>query len=494
MLHGVWQLAKLSLTLDARRVGVHLTRLGLLSVLYLAVIVSRWNVTVTAGGLWLFHAQLLITTFYISVNAVFGFSQTFADEKEDGSLGLMRMAGISGLSILLGKTASRLFDASLLIAIQFPFTLVAVTLGGVAMAQVTAAYVALIAYLWLLAAVGIAASVVCRNGSAAARVTALFLVMYSLPTVIPLSARWAWPLGVTVFDFYRWISLPMRLLEVTDLSFDGSAWSWQVAFGVVAGFVILSGTWLLFDRVALAEPVMMTSRPVARRLTRPRVWSHPLRWREFYFLTGGITGVTMRLVVHGLILIGTGLSTAHIGYALVWAALWSALLSLIDGTWTASRLFRDEIHEQTWSGLMLTPPSAGRLAWEKLRGWVLGMSPSIVFPYLYIVLTILFHPNVRELDRQLELIVGSMLTGVAVFAYLHLLVLLSLYLGRSAVPMTITVCFALGWLYVYLTYHGPNHVWSTIGWFVFSMFVFAGVMAMLQAFILRRLNDLAATA
>lgn len=70
MLHGVWQLAKLSLTLDARRVGMHVTRFGLACVLYLALIVARWNVTVSAWGWWLFHAQLLITAFHVSMNVI----------------------------------------------------------------------------------------------------------------------------------------------------------------------------------------------------------------------------------------------------------------------------------------------------------------------------------------------------------------------------------------------------------------------------------------
>ena len=53
-----------------------------------------------------------------------------AEEKEEQTLGLLRMTGLSPLSILLGKSTSRLCGALLLLAAQFPFTIFAVTLGG----------------------------------------------------------------------------------------------------------------------------------------------------------------------------------------------------------------------------------------------------------------------------------------------------------------------------------------------------------------------------
>lgn len=494
MLHGVWQLAKQSLTLDARRVGMHAVRFGLLAVLYAAVVVSRWNVTVSAGGLWLFHAQLLITAFYMSVNAIYGFSQTIAEDKEDGSLGLMRMAGVSGLAILLGKTLSRLFDASLLLALQVPFTLVAITLGGVAMAQVYAAYVALATYLWLLASVGVAASVICRDGGRAARATTMFVALYALPVCIPLAARWAWPMGVKLFAAYRWISLPMRLLEITESSFDGSAWCWPVAIGGIAGAICLLGTWFVFDAVALSEPPVVKSR-VALAFSRPsrRVWSHPIAWRDFYFLTGGTTWWTVRVIAHGLIVVGTWAGTSHVGFMFAWAAIWSAVLSLLDGTWTASRLFRDEIRERTWSALMQTPQPVWRIAGEKFCGWLLGLSPSLLIPYLYIALMIVFHENVTNWDQRMEVITGSALTGVAILAYLHLLVLLSLYLGWTATPMTLTVSFAAGWLYVAVVYSSRLAISEIIGVLALTIFVLLAVMMVLQQFILRRLTELAGT-
>ena len=86
MFHGIWQLSKLSLTTEARRIGTHVIRLGLAAVLYLALVQGRWDLWATAPGRNLFRAQLLITTFFISMAAIFGFSQALAEEKEEDVL------------------------------------------------------------------------------------------------------------------------------------------------------------------------------------------------------------------------------------------------------------------------------------------------------------------------------------------------------------------------------------------------------------------------
>ena len=79
------------------------------------------------------------------------FATAITEEKEEGTLGLLKMAGISRVSILLGKSTSRLITAILLFLVQLPFTLLAITLGGVTLGQIFAAYWALLAYMLLVA-------------------------------------------------------------------------------------------------------------------------------------------------------------------------------------------------------------------------------------------------------------------------------------------------------------------------------------------------------
>ena len=73
----------------------------------------------------------------------------------------------------LGKSTSRLLGAILLLLVQLPFTLLAITLGGVTLNQVIAAYFSLMAYMVLLANVGLLCSVIKRRGGSSSSVTLL---------------------------------------------------------------------------------------------------------------------------------------------------------------------------------------------------------------------------------------------------------------------------------------------------------------------------------
>lgn len=488
---GVWQLARQALVTDSRRVGSHAVRCGLMAVLYLAVAVAHFNQTRAATGLSLFHSQLLITAFYLTINAIFGFSQAITEEKEDGTLGLLRLADISPLSILLGKTAGRLMDAGLLVGIQFPFTIVAMTLGGVSWAQIVAAYWTLAVYLWLLATLAIAASVWCLTGAAAARVTSILVALYVLPPYLAMTGSLRSPL---VISLYQRISLPLRLTAVTESAFNESPWCPALAFGVLGGLVCLGWSWWVFDRQALTpETGGPVRQPVARQVRSRRVWTCPVIWREFEFLTGGRRWMTIRILTYVLLVIFMAFVQDTIGHVFAWAALVSGLIAVIDGTWSASRLFRDEIREQTWSSLIQTPHNITRLAFDKAAGWLLGMAPSIIMPYLFILTTIMVHENTR-FELAIELVIGSLTVGVAIFAYLNLLVLMSLFHGWKATPLTLTISFALAWVYVQTAFTSRMNLMARCGLFFVTAMILAVVMVMLQFLIVRRLSKLGETA
>ena len=94
------------------------------------------------------------------------------------TLGLLRMAGIGPLALLSGKSIPRMFGAVLLLSSQFPFTLLAITLGGVTIHQVTATYYSLLSYTLLLANVALFCSVVSRRTSGAAFATAAAIALF----------------------------------------------------------------------------------------------------------------------------------------------------------------------------------------------------------------------------------------------------------------------------------------------------------------------------
>jgi ABC-type transport system involved in cytochrome c biogenesis permease component len=499
--YGIWQLTKQSLTADVRRGGSHAIRFGLAVVLYFAVCYACFLSWSNASGLPLFQAQLMITALFLSATAIFGFSQKIAEEKEEETLGLMRLADISPLSIILGKTMGILCDAALLIAIQYPFTIVAITLGGVSWAQVYAAYIALAAYLWFLAMIGITVSVFQPNGGKAAQWTAIIVAAYSLPYFFlwAFGTLWGWKALQALWP----ISLPMRMLEITESGFQDSPWCLAVGFGAVVGLICLIASWLSFDRFALTEA--RNDRPLGLKLTprrSRRCWSKPIIWREYFFATGGIPWTVMRIGVQLAIFFAV-LTTfgsfnrpnGIIGFTLAWSSILSGLFGILDGTWFASRLFQDEVRNRTWSALVQTPHSLPQLALEKCCGWAVGLAPTIVSPFVFVLLMMIFHEHIpRNVGAYVELIIGTTTIGLSVFGYLHLLVLLSLYFGWKGTPMTLTICFAAGWLYVVAVYTSSLGDEARCGLFGVTSLVLVGLMLVLELLILQRLERLAETA
>ena len=448
MFHGTLQLTKQTLTTEGRRLGSHAIRFGLMVILYLSLCYANQSSWKNAAGLPLFQSQLLITSFFLSATAVFGFSQTITEEKEEETLGLVRLTDISPLAIILGKTAGVLCEALLLVAVQFPFAVIAITLGGISWAQVYAGYVALLAYLWLLASIGVTMSVCRSTGGSAARWTAIVVALYALPPfLVSLSSFWLW---IAVCEAFRPISLPVRLWEVTESGFQESAWGSAVWFGVIMGVLCLFFSWWRFDALAMSEPEGDQTRSLSgsRRGSR-RSWTRPIIWREYVFSTGGPLWFIARIGVQVAILffVWRSFPEGELGFTCAWSALISGLFGILDGTWSASRLFQDEIRYKTWSALVQTPCPLPQIALDKVYGWALGLAPTIVSPFLLIVAMVIVHEHIpRGVMIHVELFVGTLTIGLSVFGYLHLLVLLSLYFGWKGTPMTLTLCFAAGWI------------------------------------------------
>ncbi|WP_010581870.1 hypothetical protein [Schlesneria paludicola] len=496
MFHGVWQLAKLTLESDCRRLGLHGLRFGMLATLYLAVCYFQSSTWKSASGLELFQSQLRITAFFLSMAAVFGFSQTITEEKEEDTLGLMRLADVSPLAVILGKSASLFCEAGLLIAIQFPFTIVAITLGGISWPQVIAAYMALAAYLWLLVFVSVLVSVSQPTGATAARLTAIVIGAYLLipQLIMTFSPMWGTSLGAFIVDR---ISLSNRLMELTQTGFTDSPWCPAVTFGLITGSLCLGISWFVFDRFVFKDsPFGLLTRPTTSSRTSQRSWSRPICWREYEFCAGGLRWTAMRIVILFGIWLGVYLwhqavvGVTNIGFTFAWSAIYSGFFGLLDGSWSASRLFRDEIRYQTWASLVQTPYTLSQIVFDKYCGWALGLAPTIAAPFLMIWLMILFHEGIPDLMSRVEIVIGTMSFGISVFAYLQLLVLLSLYFGWAATPISLTVYLTTTAFYL-SKINFSHSIESRCLMSLFTDLAIVLLMCWFQRRILKRLNQLA---
>ena len=100
------------------------------------------------------------------------FSSVITEEKEQRTLGLLRLAGFRAIWILVGKSLGQLVSAMLLLALQIPFGILCIALGGVSVSQVMAAFSMLSAYMLFLAGLGLLCSTVTPRSGAAARFAA----------------------------------------------------------------------------------------------------------------------------------------------------------------------------------------------------------------------------------------------------------------------------------------------------------------------------------
>ena len=104
-----------SLREDSRLKFTYFSRAGLVTVIlfFLFMIQSSFGWS-NAPGLHFFGTVVGIDLAFVLLAAVSYFSSAISEEKEEMTLGLLRMTNLNPLSILLGKSTSRLCTACLL--------------------------------------------------------------------------------------------------------------------------------------------------------------------------------------------------------------------------------------------------------------------------------------------------------------------------------------------------------------------------------------------
>src|SRR6188768_1976504 len=109
MFRGVLALTYRSLRLDSRSLVVHLARFGLMFAIYVSLIVAyRQSSSFGAPGTYFLRSIAYLNLVFMSLLGISFFSTAVSEEKEEQTLGLMLMAGISPLGILIGKSVGRI--------------------------------------------------------------------------------------------------------------------------------------------------------------------------------------------------------------------------------------------------------------------------------------------------------------------------------------------------------------------------------------------------
>lgn len=464
MLHGVGTLMARSLRQEAKLLRTHLFRLVFVFIIYFMMMLAQVeSLTRGAPGLYLFQMIITLNAVFIAFGGIGFFATAITEEKEEETIGLLMMAGLSPLGILFGKSTARMCQALLLVAVQFPFTLLSITLGGVLINQVLAAYASLLAFTILLSNVALLASVVCRYSGTAMGATAITLLLHEFAPVL-LGGPVAWLTGqpwmqnlvgqsvLTMLDWISASSLSVRLREILQTGFADRVLGTQVIFDVSVAATCFLLSWLLFGTFALRGDAATPSRGLLQRrsgifrwFAAGRAWSNPLVWKDFHFLTGGVAFGLVKFAAYGAVLVAL-LFYQWYATPYVYGDPWTETIQMhlvillvgmvIEGAVSASRIFMDEIRMQTMVNLLTLPRSIGYVAYSKVLGSLLGLAPGA----LWVAIDVLgFLPRGPELAIDAVTHPAFWVSVVVLNLFLHLTVLLSLFVKWGALPLAFLI-------------------------------------------------------
>ncbi|WP_417377600.1 ABC transporter permease subunit [Gimesia sp.] len=464
MLQGTFALFHRALCVDFRLTRTHLFRfLFAVLILFCLMIAHSSSRFMGAAGLYLFTQIVYLNFVFILMAGISFFATAITEEKEEQTIGLLLMAGVNPISLLLGKSLPRLVSALILLSIQFPFTLLAITLGGVTFTQVLATYATLAAFLIGLSNLGLVCSVVCARSRAASSLVLISLFLYFLgPPLLTwgvegaVYAKWMSgssliAKGVESFVEYCYESSVLTQLNLILTSgFSESPWGFQFWTNLIAGagFFLLAS--LFFNRFALTEVSTdpgrgLISKKRNRIFSPGRAWMQALAWKDFFFVNGGLGMAIIKFVCYGVALVSLcayisytsrSYSLREMGLTVFWTML---IVVLIEISLISSRIFHVEVQWKTLVSTAMLPQSMAQIAYAKLFGSMLAIVPA--FAYLLIGGLL----GIEEMTQDLGMVLAEpsfWLTCIEVLFFWHLTALLSTFIKWGALPLA----FVLMWV------------------------------------------------
>jgi ABC-type transport system involved in multi-copper enzyme maturation permease subunit len=499
-----------SLRVETRSPMISWTRTGLLVLILLILLpiqaMGRLGVF-GAPGLHFLEQMVWVNLIFITLAGLGYFASAITEEKEEMMLGLLRMTDLNGVAILLGKSTSRLVGALLLLVAQIPFILLAVSLGGVGLLQIEAAYSTLLAYLFLVCNLALLFSVLFRNTTTASGVTLCVLLFfllahYWMAALVPgggsgmthLTGFWFYV--DKSIDTWRQSTPSDRLGDIFQTGFTAPAINFQVESNLVLGVLLFLLAWAVFDPCTREDKESAPSRRqwFSRKTTRQSriplglIGPRAISWKDFTFMSGGRFGLFVKLgVVVGLMAFCNifALQTGSIpnmtlefeGVLLFWISiLATAVFLALD----AGRVFREEVRWKTLSSLITLPISVPELAYRKVAGNLAGTLPLLlgVIPGMLMApkFTGDFFNGIFDDFISFEAFVVAILQFVL---FLHLTAFLSLLIKRGALPLAIAIQYLggsfsmtfIGFMFAAAGPNGPDVLLFMVGLFCAVMTV-----------------------
>lgn len=430
-----------------------------------------------APGLQVFFIVMLVNLGGLVLAGLTTFCSAITEEKEDDTLGLLRMTNLSPVAILFGKGISRFGSGALLLLAQLPFSMLCVTLGGVSIAHILKGYEVLLCTLFLLCNLGLLMSVIAKKtGIAVAYTLAVGVLIYF---VAPFTYIWQTqayrrsvpPTGLW-YDFLGQLFANNPVWILGSMLFGGPG-QMPIADNpllshAIAGTTFFLLAWALFGRfcsgTADTAPRKKRSPKSTDALRMPRPGSRAIAWKDFWFLIGGRRGLVVRYIGYGVIIFGiTGFmlyensrtDAEDVGAMFVVLA---GMCIGVELVLIGARIFGIERKMLTLSSLLTLPLPLGRIIRHKL----IGALPSFIPGLTFVVIGMTLCPgNVKEFFRDIERIRTDEFF-LLIFCGLHIFVLpllacwLSLKLRRGALAAAIALAAVVDILFAVIVDEANN--------------------------------------
>jgi hypothetical protein len=368
-MHGILALFIRSLREQVRTPSFTWMRAGMATIILITLMVRSYFGATGAVGMEFFSPFAFYNALMIVVAATSYFASAITEEKEEQTLSLLRMTNLSALAILFGKSTSRIFSGLMLLLVQLPFALLAVTLGGVTWEQIIITYVLLCSFLFFAANLGLFASVLAKNNAYAGVLTAALGWLYF------------WILDEIAED-YSGLS---AFIQAISINWSAASWRDASLNLCISGLVFFFLGWASFNCFATDSPASEPrkkkndfSGAVSTRAGRASV--DAIAWKDYHFIHGGTRVMFAKTLIYAIaaIWICLGMFDSHWGSmeSVVWSIFSLSLFAaLIETSIAASRIFRIEVRGQTLGDLYILPQNLPALIRSKRRAFIQSLGP-----------------------------------------------------------------------------------------------------------------------
>lgn len=244
-MQGTWALTVRSLRQDNRLIRYHLLRFAVAG--FLAVLVlTMWlyGLRVESPGHDLLSMLAYGNLFAVTIVGGFLFAPTITDEKEEQTLGLLRMTRIGPSALILGKSIPKLVLISLILIVQMPLLFLTRTLGGVDWPLITNVYLLIFCQLIGVVSISMLASVVMRTSTGAVVLTGVLQFSWFVIAMVIEDALQTLVANSTLEAFFQGLSCLSPVLQMDRVLQTGA--NVGGTFQTCVAVMLMSGSCYVF--------------------------------------------------------------------------------------------------------------------------------------------------------------------------------------------------------------------------------------------------------